>query len=142
MTDHTDIPDQTWDRLLEAAFEARDNAYAPYSNFSVGAAMLMSSGEIYKGSNVENASIGATVCAERSAISNAVVHGERRIEALAVVTDLDRPAAPCGICRQVLSEFADELPILMATPAGEREFTTLDELLPHRFGPQDLASAK
>jgi cytidine deaminase len=133
-----EISNEMWDRLLEAALEARENAYAPYSNFSVGAAMLMSSGEIYKGSNVENASIGATVCAERSAISNAVVHGDRHIEALAVVTDLDRPAAPCGICRQVLSEFADELPILMASPTGEREFTTLDELLPHRFGPSDL----
>jgi cytidine deaminase len=139
MTDnHVGIPQDTWDRLLEAAVDARENAYAPYSKFSVGAAILMSSGEIYKGSNVENASSGATVCAERSAISNAVVHGERHIEAVAVVTDLDPPAAPCGICRQALAEFADKLPILMASPSGAHEFTTLDELLPRRFGPRDL----
>lgn len=135
--DFAGIPANTWDALFEAARDVRERAYAPYSNFPVGAALLMESGDIYTGCNVENASIGATVCAERTAIGAAVAHGERRAKALAVVTDLDPAAAPCGICRQVLSEFADDLPILMASADGAREFTTLDDLLPHRFGPAE-----
>lgn len=136
--DFADIDADTWQRLFEAACEAHDNAYAPYSNFAVGAAMLMEDGDIYKGANVENASIGATTCAERSAIQNAITHGARHIDALVVVTDLDEPAAPCGICRQVLAEFSGDLPIMMANTDGTHEFTTLDALLPHRFGPSDL----
>lgn len=136
----SEITDEQWQRLYEAALAAQKNAYAPYSKFPVGAAFLMDSGEVYAGCNVENASNGATVCAERTAIGNAVAHGERRPVALAVVTNLEAPAAPCGICRQVLAEFADDLPILMSNPEGDREFTTLDELLPHRFGPRDLPS--
>ncbi len=134
------IDAETWEALFEAARDVREQAYAPYSNFPVGAALLMESGEIYTGCNVENASIGATVCAERNAIGTAVAHGGRRAKALAVVTDLEPAAAPCGICRQVLSEFADDLPILMASASGAREFTTLDDLLPHRFGKADLGS--
>lgn len=134
----SDISDEIWDALYDAALEAREQAYVPYSQFSVGAALLMDSGEIYAGANVENASYGATICAERSAICTAVAHGERRATALLVITDTEQPAAPCGICRQVLAEFADELPIIMANTQGGREPTTLDALLPFRFGKSDL----
>jgi cytidine deaminase len=133
-----DITDEMWNELYEAAREAREQAYAPYSGFAVGAAVLSESGEIFVGCNVENASIGATVCAERTAIGSAVAGGERRFEALCVVTDLDAPAAPCGICRQFIAEFCDDLQILLANLDGERELVTLDEILPHRFGPTDL----
>ena len=135
------IDEATWDALYQAALEAREQAYTPYSEFDVGAALLGASGQIYRGCNVENASIGATVCAERTAIGNAVTHGERTPTAICVVTDMDEPAAPCGICRQVLAEFSRELPILLANLAGDRELVTLDELLPRRFGRADLPKA-
>lgn len=136
----SEISDPQWQRLYEAAVAAQKNAYAPYSNFPVGAAFLMDSGDVFVGCNVENASNGATICAERTAIGTAIAHGQRHPVALAVVTNLETPAAPCGICRQVLAEFSEDLPILMSNPAGVREFTTLDELLPHRFGPRDLTT--
>ncbi|AWV90801.1 cytidine deaminase [Bradymonas sediminis] len=132
------ISEQTWDALYKAAAEARERAYAPYSEFLVGAALLMESGDIYAGGNVENASYGATICAERSAICSAVAGGARRASALLVITDTEQPAAPCGICRQVLSEFSDDLPIMMANTQGQRVPTSLDALLPFRFGKADL----
>lgn len=132
------ISNQTWDALYKAALEVRQNAYTPYSKFKVGAAFLMESGDIFVGCNVENASFGATICAERTAIGTAITQGIHNPRALAVVTDIDPPAAPCGICRQVLAEFADSLPILLANTHGKRRFTTLDLLLPQRFGEDDL----
>lgn len=141
MTESTEaISDETWDALYEAALEVRERAHAPYSGFKVGAALLTESGEIFVGCNIENASIGATVCAERTAIGTAIARGQTHPKALCVVTRLDTPAAPCGICRQVLAEFADELPILIANIDGDRVYTTLDELLPLRFGARDLES--
>lgn len=134
----TPIDEQTWQRLIDEAAMVRGRAYAPYSGFQVGASLLTSDGEIISGCNVENATFGATVCAERNAISAAVARGVREFAALCVITPADRPVAPCGICRQVLAEFSGDLPILMITTAGDRLHVELSELLPHRFGPSDL----
>lgn len=117
-----------FDRLTAAAWEARAHAYAPYSQFAVGAALLGSDGVIYRGCNVENLSYGLTLCAERSAVCQAVAAGCRRFTALAVVADTREPISPCGACRQVLAEFGD-LPILMAT-REKAERTTLSVLFP------------
>lgn len=141
-SDFGGIPEQTWDRLYQAALDVRERAYTPYSKFKVGAAFWMDSGETIVGCNVENASFGATICAERTAIGTAISQGAHHPRALVVVTDIDPPAAPCGICRQVLAEFADSLPILLANTHGKRRFTTLDLLLPQRFGEDDLHQSK
>ena len=119
--------------LVEAAEQAQSRAYAPYSKFKVGAALRGASGRIYSGCNVENASYGATVCAERSAIAQMIAAGEQRFTAVAVYTDADEPAMPCGICRQALVEFADgEIPVVAAGPSSQRR-STLAELLPEAF---------
>jgi cytidine deaminase len=129
----TTIEDGTWERLAEAALEVRDNAYAPYSKFPVGAALLCDDGTIVRGCNMENAAIGDTICAERTAIGQAISEGHRSFRALAVATDLTPPGAPCGSCRQVLSEFCEKLPILLVNPNGERTLVALTDLLPHSF---------
>ena len=121
------------DRLLDAAEEAATHSYSPYSGFPVGAAVLTAGGNIYSGTNVENASYGATMCAERVAIFKAVSEGEDKILALAVYTSAAAYAYPCGMCLQVLSEFAEDIPVIVAGDAGMKRFT-LSELLPHRFG--------
>jgi cytidine deaminase len=130
--DH-DIDDATWDRLAEAALKVRKHAYAPYSEFPVGAALLCDDGTIVRGCNMENAAIGDTICAERTAAGQAVSAGHRSFRALAVATDLSPPGAPCGSCRQVLSEFCERLPILLVNPDGGREFVELTDLLPRSF---------
>jgi cytidine deaminase len=121
--------------LINRAHAARQNAYAPYSNFHVGAAVLMEDGEIFTGANVENISYGLTICAERSAIFNAVSHGKRKIEAVAIATNKDKPIPPCGACRQVIREFSDVgTLIIMVGSTGVYETKTIDELLPFNFG--------
>ena len=132
------ISETDWQRLEKAAIAVRERAYVPYSRFPVGAALLTPDGDIVVGCNVENATIGATVCAERNAIGTAVASDQREFVALCVVTDVDEPSAPCGICRQVLAEFCDDLPILMINTRGDRRFTTLDQLLPMRFSGRDF----
>ena len=124
-------------RLIEAATAVRSNAHAPYSDFKVGAAVVDADGEIHLGCNVENASFGLSVCAERHAVAAAVSAGAEQLEAVAVVTDTSPPASPCGACRQVLREFGD-LAVILANPAGERRITTVNELLPGAFAPEDL----
>lgn len=125
--------------LILAAVEARGRAYAPYSKFLVGAALLTSTGEIITGCNVENASYGLTICAERTAVFAAVAKGLTDFEAIAI--SLEGSGAPCGACRQVLHEFAPKLPVFMANPSGlEVRETTLDQLLPDSFGPENLNS--
>jgi cytidine deaminase len=120
-------------RLIAEATQARDNVYAPYSNFAVGAALLAKTGGIFTGCNVENASYGLTICAERVAVDCAVSSGEREFAALALVTDSQEPSVPCGACLQVLSEFADDLLIICENLDGKRIQTTLRELLPQAF---------
>jgi len=129
------VPDEDAQLLLAAAELARENAYAPYSKYTVGAAVLSAKGRMYAGSNVENAAYGLSMCAERVAIFAAVSAGERFIRGLAVVTSGPRPGTPCGSCRQVLQEFAasPDLPIMTATETGAQQTFTLAELLPHPF---------
>ena len=121
--------------LLTAARTAAAQAYCPYSCFTVGAALLAEDGRIFTGANVENASYGLTICAERAAVFTAVNAGVRRFRALAVAAGNSAPATPCGACRQVLAEFCDNLmPVFCSTKAGDRvEQTTLGELLPEAF---------
>ncbi len=123
-----------WERLFAAAEKARDRAWAPYSNFPVGAAVLTEDGQIQAGCNVENASYGLSVCAERNAIGRAVGEGARKITAVAVVANTAKPCPPCGMCRQVIAEFAaPETPVRSRTPAGEEARYTVAEILPHAF---------
>lgn len=117
-----------WDPLVEAAWQARDNAYAPYSNFHVGAALLAADGRIFSGCNVENISYGLTNCAERVAIGAAVAAGVREFLAVAVVADTIVPISPCGACRQVLAEFG--VPRVMLANRTAREEFSLGALLP------------
>ena len=124
------------ERLLAAATEAQAMAYAPYSNFRVGAAVLLADGTVYQGSNIENASYGLTVCAERVALFKAVSEGHLDIVAIAVVTSAPTLARPCGACRQVISEFSladNPVVILTACASGEVTAETITELLPHSF---------
>jgi cytidine deaminase len=127
-----------WRRLVAAARRARANAYAPYSHFAVGAALLTADGTIVTGANVENSSYGLTICAERSALVSAVAAGHRRFRALALVAGRGTPASPCGACRQVLHEFAPDLPIRLVSTDGRTRDTTIRELLPLGFGHADL----
>ncbi len=128
------IPEESLrQQLLDAARGAREAAYAPYSNFKVGAAVLTATGEIFTGCNVENASFGATLCAERVAIFTAVAAGHRGFTVLAVIADTPEPVPPCGLCRQVLAEFGPDCLIIMANLAGQRRLATLKELLPLAF---------
>lgn len=120
--------------LVDEARAALANAHAPYSKFPVGAAVLGESGRVYRGANVENASYGLSVCAERVAVFAAVAAGERRPRALAVVTDTDEPTPPCGACRQILREFVEDCPVYLAGRRKSRE-TTLAKLLPDPFTP-------
>lgn len=121
------------ERLVDAAKRARENAYAPYSEYRVGAALATEDGTIFSGCNVENASYGATICAERGAIARMVASGGSSPIACAIVTAGPNPAAPCGICRQVLAEFAKDMTILLVGDDDQRVETTLAELLPMRF---------
>lgn len=128
-------------RLIDAAMTARQRAYSPYSGYAVGAALLAASGAVYSGCNIEIASYGATVCAERTAAFKAVSEGERAWRAIAVVTR--NGAAPCGICRQVLYEFAPALTVVVADTQGRVVWEgPLGDLLPQGFGPQKLAEGQ
>ena len=126
------------DPLIAAARAVRENAYAPYSHFKVGAAVQTTDGRIFTGCNVENVTFGLTRCAEQVAIVKAVSEGYRRFSRIAVVTESDPPAAPCGLCRQHLVEFCADLEIILANLDGDVRQMTLDELMPHAFRPSDL----
>lgn len=134
----TSADDPAWLPLIAAAERVRANAYAPYSNYLVGAALLCLDGSIVEGCNVENASYGGAICAERNAVWHAVATGRRRFAACVVITRGPEPGAPCGMCRQVLAEFEQDLPILLVAATGARELATLSALLPRAFRPSSL----
>lgn len=123
----------TTDQLVEVALQARLNAFAPYSNYKVGAALLAGSGKVYTGCNVENATYGLSVCAERVALLKAISEGERRFTRIAVSSESDPPATPCGSCRQLLWEFAGDIEVILVNPQGHRTTHQLKTLLPEAF---------
>jgi cytidine deaminase len=126
-----------FDELLECARVARENAYAPYSGYRVGAALLTQSGDVFTGVNLENASYGLAICAERSAVAAAIAAGHRAFEAIAIAGPDSTTTVPCGACRQVLNEFSPHVAVIFSTPDGRERFS-LDELLPLAFGPENL----
>lgn len=130
------VTDEQRAALIQAAMNVRKHAYAPYSNYPVGAALLMEDGAVVTGVNVENASYGLTNCAERTAVFKAISQGYRKILAVAVATD--NAGSPCGACRQVLTEFAGDIPVYLVDAAGNGRNTTLYALLPDHFGPGHL----
>ncbi len=122
------------DELIGLAREVKENAHAPYSGFRVGVALLARDGRVFTGVNVENASIGLSVCAERNAIARAVADGVTDFARLAIVTDpTEEPPMPCGVCRQVIWEFTHDLPIIVESGPGQRVHTTIEELFPRPF---------
>lgn len=124
--------------LITAAKQARENAHAPYSNFRVGAALRSTSGRIFSGCNVENATYGLTICAERVAIFKAISEGERGFSAIAVVTDTKTLTPPCGACRQLIWEFCGDIPVTMANLSGKSELIQMKELFPKPFDGSNL----
>lgn len=121
-------------KLIQKAKNARENAYVPYSNFKVGAALVTKSGNFYLGSNIENASYSLTCCAERTAIFNAVSKGDRELIEMAVIADSESPVSPCGACRQVMTEFfSPDATIYLTNLNGDVKVTTVKELLPYAF---------
>jgi cytidine deaminase len=135
------VSEETTKKLVRLATEARKNAYARYSNYQVGAALLTKSGQIFTGANVENAVFPLTICAERSAVVSAVTAGETEFSAISVVT---RDAGtPCGSCRQVLSEFGLDIEVIIADDQGKiHQVTTVGDLLPHSFSQENLDSSR
>ncbi|WP_146551287.1 cytidine deaminase [Rummeliibacillus sp. SL167] len=130
------------EQLMSLAKEAREKAYVPYSKFKVGAALLTVDGKIYKGCNIENSGYSLTNCAERTAMFKAVSEGERHFAAIAIVADTEGPCSPCGACRQVISEFcAANMPVYLTNMKGDIQETTVAELLPGAFSPEDLWNA-
>ncbi|MBR1993194.1 MAG: cytidine deaminase [Firmicutes bacterium] len=119
--------------LYTEALKARENAYAPFSGFQVGAALLTEDGQVYTGVNIENSSYGATICAERTAFVKAISEGHRKFKALAVTAGDEQEALPCGICRQFMYEFSPELEIITGTDEEHLNIRTLEELLPLGF---------
>lgn len=127
------------EHMLDLAYKAMENAYTPYSHFQVGACLKGASGNYYLGCNIENAGYSPTNCAERTAVFKAVSEGERDFTAIAIVCSGKNPAAPCGVCRQVLREFCKyDMPVVFANADRETVESTLGDLLPHSFGPEDL----
>jgi cytidine deaminase len=126
------------DRLIAAALAAREHAYAPFSHFQVGSAVQAKSGRVFSGCNIENASYGLTLCAERVAIFKALSEGERGFEAVAVVTDGEKLTPPCGACRQVIWEFCGDAQVILANLAGRIEICQMAVLLPKPFDASNL----
>lgn len=127
-----------YDALIVAAKRAREHAHAKFSNFKVGAGLRAASGKIYGGSNVENATYGLTMCAERVAIFKAISEGERKFEAIAVVTDTATLTPPCGACRQIIWEFCGDVPVIMANLKGQVETVRMSQLFPKPFDASKL----
>lgn len=138
MEDALDVLPTQLDELTRLAQEAYKNAYVPYSHYPVGAATLWGSGRIVSGCNVENASYGLTICAERNAIFHAASLGERELRAVAIAVPTEAYPSPCGACRQVLREFAQECLVILVNGKGQTKTTSLKALLPESFGPEFL----
>jgi len=134
------MDDATRSMLIEAAQRVRQHAYCPYSEFAVGAALLDDQGNVHVGVNVENASYPVGTCAERTAVCSAVTAGARSFVALALVTASEKSVAPCGMCRQALLEFAPTLPMILATPSGSWQETTLDAILGMQLDPKAVTT--
>ncbi len=133
------MQDQERKKMLDLAYEVMARAYTPYSHFQVGACLKGANGKYYLGCNIESASYTPTNCAERTAVFKAVSEGEREFESIVIVCSGKSPAAPCGVCRQVLREFCkDDMPVVFADKDRNVIESTLGELLPHSFGPEDL----
>ena len=133
-----ELPQDVQD-LMKQAIEAREKSYSPYSKFKVGAAILTEDGTIYEGCNIENASYGLSMCAERTAIFKAVSEGSDSIETVVVVGDTEGPISPCGACRQVIAEFAGkDFTLILANLNGDTKVMTKEEMLPYGFSPKDL----
>lgn len=128
--------------LIAAATDAQELAYAPYSRFAVGAAVLTASGRIFQGANVENASFSLTTCAERIALFRAWMEGEHEVVAIAVITPTADVASPCGACRQVMLELAPRAEVILLGRDGAQQLTSAAELLPHGFGARQLSEAR
>lgn len=136
-TDVQNIPEP--EKLVLLAVKIKESAYVPYSDFHVGAALIADNGKIYTGCNVENASYGAAICAERTAIVKAISDGAKRVLTIAVASDSKLPTMPCGICRQVLSEFCSpDMPLYLSNRDGEYKTYTFEEILPHSFKQRDM----
>ena len=123
----------TSSELAQKAIKAKEHAYAPYSKFPVGAALLTNSGRLFTGSNVENSSYGLTICAEQSAISAAVSQGERAFAAIAIACNSDQYCSPCGACRQIIAEFGLDIKVIMVNKKSDFQELTISELLPGAF---------
>jgi cytidine deaminase len=125
--------DPSWQELIQKASQIKDKAIAPISGFRVGAALLTAEGRCYLGCNIENISLSLSICAERVAFLKALSEGERRFEALAIVSDSETVVTPCGACRQLIWEFAPDITIIMANPAGAVQCARITDLLPQAF---------
>jgi cytidine deaminase len=131
------------EELVDMALKARLNAYVPYSGFRVGAALLADNGKVYTGCNIENASYGAAICAERTAVVKAISDGAKRIMAIAISGDSISSTVPCGICRQVISEFCtNDMPLYLSNQDGQFETFSFEEILPHAFTKRDLEESQ
>ncbi len=129
---------ENYKKMIELAQSAMKNSYSPYSHFKVGACLKTVNGKYFVGTNIENSSYGASICAERSALTCAISSGEKNFEAIAIVSSGDDFCPPCGICRQVLSEFSDDIKVVLAKSPQDYVVYTLSELLPHKFFEGDM----
>ncbi len=125
-------------KLIKMAIEAREKAYVPYSGFKVGAAILTKEGKVFTGCNIESASYSPTICAERTALAKAVSEGYRDIDTVVVVGSFEKLSYPCGVCRQMIREFGEDIKIIVAKSTEKYKEYTIRELLPESFGPEDL----
>jgi cytidine deaminase len=132
------IPPSARQELIQLARAASERAYCPYSRFPVGAALLAADGRLFAGCNVENASYGLTICAERSAVFQAIAAGVRHIRAIVIYTPTPTPSAPCGACRQVLNEFGPDAAVICICDGPDVHECRMADLLPHAFGPHNL----
>ncbi|WP_434511381.1 cytidine deaminase [Desulfitobacterium sp. AusDCA] len=138
MEHFSDITPEEQEKLIRIARDAYTKAYVPYSHYPVGAATLWTSGRIFPGCNVENASYGLTMCAERNSIFQAIAHGERTLKAIAIAVPTETFPSPCGACRQVLREFVADCQVILVNGQGHTQITDLKTLLPDSFGPEYL----